>query len=158
MKKTAIAVATLLASLGLLQLLSGAGAGAATTPTRTVTDLTFTEGFCSDAGAHCKMIGKDPTAYGARLVFKIPLTVDATKIGYEEGECVYLTKKSQSDFCMYDLHLADGTIAVQGTLPYAEKKSGVIPVTGGTGAYLGAYGTLTFPGGSFDYQLHVVTP
>ena len=158
MKKTAIAVATLLASLGLLQLLSGAGAGAATTPTRAVTDLTFTEGFCSDPGAHCKMIGKDSTAYGTQLIFKIPLSVGTTKIGYEEGECVNLTKKSRSNFCTYDLHLADGTIAVQGTLPYTGDKSGTIPVTGGTGALLGAYGTLTFPGGSFDYQLHVVTP
>ena len=152
-----IGLATLLASFG-LQVLSGSGAGAAVTPTQVVTDLTYTEGLCSDAGARCKWIGKNPIAYGARLIFKIPLTVESTKIGYEEGECVNLTKKSGSYYCTYLLHLADGTVAVQGTLPLADKQ-GTIPVTGGTGAYLGAYGTLTYlDDGTFDYQLQVVTP
>ena len=153
-----VGLAMLLASLG-LQVLAGSGAGAAVTPTQVVTDLTYTEGLCSDAGARCKWIGNSLTAWGARLIFKIPLTVDGTKIGYEEGECVNLTKKSESAYCTYLLHLADGTVAVQGTLPWTLDEQGTIPVTGGTGAYLGAYGTLTYlDDDTFDYQLHVVTP
>ena len=70
---------------------------------------------------------------------------------------VNLTKKSESYYCTYLLHLAEGTVAVQGTLPYSGE-AGTIPVTGGTGAYLGAYGTLTLLDDSFDYQLHVMTP
>ena len=93
-----VGLAMLLASLG-LQVLAGSGAGAAVTPTQVVTDLTSTEGFCSDAGARCKWIGNSLTAWGARLIFKIPLTGDGTKIGYEEGECVNLTKKSESASC-----------------------------------------------------------
>lgn len=159
MKKTAIAIATLAASLGLFQLLSGSGAGAAPLPERTTTDLTFTEGFCGDPGSFCKKTGK-LGVFGTRLIFRIPLTIDGTKIGFEEGECVNLTKKSRSYFCTYIVHLADGTLAVQGTLSYdAAEGSGQIPVTGGTGAYLGAYGTLTFlDAGSTDYRLQVVTP
>jgi hypothetical protein len=151
-----VALAMVLVFIGPL---TGPGAGAASSPTQVVTDITFTEGFCGDPGSRCKVIGKNPIAYGARLIFKIPLTVEGTKIGYEEGECVNLPKKSQSYFCTYNLHLADGTVAVQGTLPSTFDRSGTIPVTGGTGAYLGAYGTLTYlDDGSSDYQLQVVTP
>ena len=158
MKKAAIAIATLVAALGLFQLLAGPDAGAAPLPGRTPTDLTFTEGVCGDPGSFCKTTGK-PVAFGTRLVFRIPLTTDGTKIGYEEGECVNLTKNSHSNYCTYNLHLADGTLALQGTLPYDTDAGGTIPVIGGTGAYLGAYGTLTFlDAGSFDYGLQVMTP
>jgi len=158
MKRIAIWIATLLASLALCQLLLGSRAGAAPSR-RTTTDITFTEGYCGDPGSFCKSTGK-PAAFGTRLIFKIPLTSNGTKIGFEEGECVNLTKKSRSNFCTYNLHVVDGTVALQGTLSYdAEQGPGTIPVTGGTGAYLGAYGTLTFlDAGSTDYRLQVVTP
>jgi len=164
MKKTTIAAAALLMSLGAWQLLlATTGAGAAVTAAPTTTDVTFTEGVCSDTGASCKVIGDQShrTAFGNRLIFTIPLSSDGATIGYEQGDCVYLQKATMSDFCAYDLHLATGSVSVQGTLPYVSDssvRSRRVPVTGGTGSYLGAYGTLRLIAGTFDYHLHVVTP
>ena len=152
-------VATLVASLGIWQLTANAGPGAAVAAS-TTTDITFTEGFCSDAGASCKVVGdrSDPIAFGNRLIFTIPISSGGTRVGYEQGDCVYLQKVSKSDYCMYNLRLPDGLVSVQGTLPYTSNKAGTIPITGGTRKYLGAYGTLQLIAGTFDYQLHIVTP
>lgn len=164
MRKTTTAAVALLVSLGAGQLLASQGAGAVVTAAAsTTTDITYTEGFCSDAGASCKVVGDQahPTAFGNRLVFTIPLSSSGTTIGYEQGDCVYLQKASTSDFCAYNLRLPNGSVSVQGTLPYISDKSEKarrIPVTGGTGSYLGAYGTLQLIAGTFDYQLHVATP
>jgi hypothetical protein len=158
MKRASIGVALLFGLLGSLQLLSAAGA--ASSPQRATTSITFKEGLCGDAGAHCKWTPKGSgESYGTRLLFKIPLSTRGTKIGYEEGECVFLNRASKSYFCVYDLHLADGTVSVQGTLPYSGDASGTIPVSGGTDAYLGAYGTLTLRVGyPARYTLEIVTP
>jgi len=161
MKKAMIALATVFLSLGAWQLLASGGASAVTM--QTTIDLTFTEGFCSDTGARCKVVGdqNDPFAFGNRLVFTIPISSGGTNIGYEQGECVYLQKASSSDYCSYDLHLSDGVVSVQGTLPTTSTKNertGKVPVTGGTRAYLGAYGTLQLIAGTFDYELKLVIP
>ena len=163
MKKATVAIATLLISLGAWQLFASAGAAVASRTRPTTIDLTFTEGFCSSTGAHCKVVGdqSDPFAFGNRLIFTIPISSDGTLIGYEQGDCVYLQKAISSDFCSYDLHLSDGVISVQGTLPTTstkDERTGKIPVTGGTRVYLGAYGTLQLIAGTFDYELHVVVP
>ena len=163
MRNALIGIATLAASLGLWVVASGGGAGAASTEPAVVTtvDITFTEGFCSDDGAHCKVIGDKahPQAFGNILVFTIPLTSGGAQIGVEEGQCTNLTKASRSNFCTYDLKLADGTVSVQGTLPYTNQRKGpAIPVTGGTRAYLGAYGSLRLIPKTFDYELHLVIP
>jgi hypothetical protein len=126
-----------------------------------VTSLRFTEGVCSDAGAHCKTIGDTahPFAFGSRIVFSIPLSSGGRTIGYEQGDCVYLHPASESYYCTYDLHLAGGVVSVQGTLPTTSSRDApAIPVTGGTRAYLGAYGTLRLIAGTFDYRLRVLTP
>jgi hypothetical protein len=162
MKKAAVGIAILCVTLGTWQLIASAGAGA-TTPAQsaaTTADITFREGFCSDAGAHCKVIGdqKDPSAYGNQLLFTIPLTQNGNRIGYEQGSCTYLQKTSASDFCAYNLHLPDGSVSVQGTLPISTVKSGTIPVTGGTRGYLDAGGTLQLLSGSFDYELRLTIP
>jgi hypothetical protein len=71
---------------------------------------------------------------------------------------VYLQKASKSDYFVYNLRLPDGWVSVEGTLPYTSDRTGTIPVTGGTRKYLGAYGTLRLIAGTFNYQLHIVTP
>ncbi|MDP9185274.1 MAG: hypothetical protein M3O29_06370 [Actinomycetota bacterium] len=163
MRKATIIIATLFASLGAWQMIASAGTRTVSPTTATTTDITFTEGFCSDAGAHCKVVGdkSDPLAFGNRLIFTIPLSSGGTRIGYEQGDCVYLQKTSKSDYCTYNLHLPNGSVSVQGTLPYISENSqmsGRVPITGGTRGYLGAYGTIQLIAGTFDYPLHIVTP
>ena len=163
MKKALIAIVALGASVGTWQLVASGGAGASTPPTSLATtlDITFKEGFCGDAGSSCKTIGdqQDLSAYGNTLIFTIPITSGGQEIGYEEGQCVYLKKRTDSDFCTYDLHLSDGIVSVQGTLPTSSRKAPAIPVTGGTRAYLGADGTLRLIAGTtFDYRLQLVIP
>ena len=141
---TSVSAATEEAETCLPRSTTGAGAASPTKAKKTTTsNLTFTEGFCSNAGAHCKVVGdhKDLNAFGNELIFTLPLSISRNRIGYEQGECVNLQEASRSDFCTYNLHLPDGSISVQGTLPLTSRSSGAIPITGGTRAYLGAYGT-----------------
>jgi hypothetical protein len=140
-------------------LMSG-GVGAAAPRTSTMADISFTEGLCGDSGAHCKSVraGKDPLGFGTRLIFTIPLYSEGATIGEEQGECVFLQKKSHLYFCTYNLLLAEGSVSVQGTLD-SSGKAGTIPVTGGIGGYEGAYGDLhEVEGFPAQYELHVVTP
>jgi hypothetical protein len=140
---------------------SAPGMGAA--QAATTTDITYDEGLCNDAGAHCKAlpVQGDALAFGARLIFSIPLSATGHQIGREVGECVNLTKASRKNYCTFNIRLAGGQVSVQGVLPYVGGVGGTIPVTGGTGAYEGAYGHLQLlktPSVPARYQLHVVTP
>jgi hypothetical protein len=142
-----------------LVLVASGGSGIATPQAPVITDISFDEGVCSDDGAHCKTVDGRSTTFGSRMIFTIPLK-DAgteTKIGYEQGECVFLHKKSNKYYCTYVVHLDGGGVSVQGTLPYSDPLVGKVPVTGGTGIYEGASGYLKMLKGFFArYRLHVV--
>lgn len=160
MKRTLAILGVLAVSMGAFGLLSSGGAGVAATRAATTTDITFREGLCGDAGAHCKPIkvGKDPLSYGNRLIFTIPLYHGTTVIGKEEGECVNLQRTSGSNYCTYNVTLQGGTVSVQGTLRYTADP-GTIPITGGIDAFAGAYGYIhEHKGFPATYTLHIVTP
>jgi hypothetical protein len=135
--------------------------GAAQAATST-TDITFKEGTCGQKGAHCKSIyRRNPTGFGARLIFSLPLSSAGDQAIREKGECTFLNKRSGQYFCTYNIRLAGGVVSVQGALPYTLNRSASIPVTGGTGVYEGAYGQLTLlknPNPPVRYQLHIITP
>jgi hypothetical protein len=128
----------------------------------TTTNVTFTEGTCNQVTAHCKNVySHDPTAFGARIIFSIPISSGGNRIGREKGECVFLNRRSQKYFCTYNIGLAAGRVSVQGPLPYDLGRSATIPITGGTGAYEGAYGYLKRRKSNnppVRYQLHIITP
>jgi hypothetical protein len=161
MRRTLTTLAVLAAVLGIMQVVPSAGAGTTAPAAATTTDIVFKEGFCQDTGAHCKVfdVGSRPNAFGTRVIFTIPLSSRGARIGYEQGECVILHKKSQLNYCTYNLNFDAGSVAVQGALPYTTQMSGTIPVTGGTGSYEGVYGHLTLIANTSDrYRLHLVTP
>ena len=129
----------------------------------TTSDITFTEGVCGQSGGHCRnhFVNGDPTGFGARIIFSLPISSSGSNIGREKGECVFLNKRSSQYFCTYNIRLAGGQVSVQGALPYVQNATASIPVTGGTGSYEGAYGHLTLlkiASGPVRYQLHIVTP
>jgi hypothetical protein len=161
MKRTIAMLAAVVVTVGVIQLVLAAGPGVAGTAAATTTDITFKEGYCSSPGASCKSIdaGGGAAGYGSSLVFTIPLSASGKKIGIEQGVCTNLQKKSQLNFCHYNLHFKGGWISVQGTLPLNSDTSRSIPITGGTGDYEGATGWLKIiKGSSFRYTVHIVTP
>ena len=162
MKRMFALVGTIAGVLLVATILTSGGAGAAATATKapSTTDITFKEGFCSSAGGHCKTIrvGKDPRGFGSRLIFTIPFYSAGTRIGYEQGDCVYLQKRSELYFCSYNLSFGTGSVSVQGSLS-ASGHVGTIPITGGTGGFEGAYGYLhELKGYPAFYRLHILTP
>jgi hypothetical protein len=161
MKRAIAVLAGLVITAGMVLLAMTAGPGVAGPAAAATTDITFKEGFCSSPGASCKSIdaGGGSSGYGSSLVFTIPLSSSGKKIGIEQGQCVNLQKKSQLNFCYYNLHFQGGWISVQGTLPLNSDTSRSIPITGGTGTYQGATGYLKIiKGSSFRYTAHIVTP
>jgi hypothetical protein len=128
----------------------------------TTTDITYKEGVCSSKGAACKSVkaGKSQFGFGSRLDFIIPISSGGSRIGRETGECVNLPPRTASTYCHYQIVLSGkGSITVQGVLPASSKKSGSIPITGGTRTFEGAYGTLSLRKGFPSiYDAHILTP
>jgi hypothetical protein len=89
---------------------------------------------------------------GDRFVFASTLRRDGAFAGRMEGDCLAVDAKFEGLQCTLTAVLADGTISMQGaalnkkipgaTTPAAE----VYAITGGTGAYVGATGTMTRSG------------
>lgn len=131
----------------------------------TTTDITFVEPTCGDPGTHCKTVnvkGGGQPPFGTRLLFSLPVRSAGAIVAREQGECFFLNPASAQLYCTYNLRFDNGTVSVQGPQPAGFGRAGTIPVTGGTGAYEGAYGHLTTlaqpASGQARYQLHVVTP
>jgi hypothetical protein len=115
-------------------------------------------GACGVAGGSSSD-RRDPTGFGARLIFSLLLSSAGNQATREKGECTFMNKRSGQYFCTYNIRLAGGIVSVQGVLPYNPGTQGTIPVTGGTGAFEGAYGHLTLlKSAQPTYQLHIVTP
>jgi allene oxide cyclase-like protein len=90
---------------------------------------------------------------GDRLVLSSTARRDGKVVGRTEAECVLQDKTYEAFSCVGNLLLADGKITFQGSqlnkaIPGAlpKPKSETYAVTGGTGAYAGAAGSLTLSG------------
>ncbi len=85
---------------------------------------------------------------GDRFVFASSLRRDGGLVGRMEGDCLAVDLRFQGLQCTLTAVLADGSITLQGAsltkhLPGATAPSeDVYAITGGTGAYLGAAGTM----------------
>lgn len=91
-------------------------------------------------------LGAPGDSPGDMFVFDQPLLNEARQtIGSNSGYCIR-TLPGQFSECQWTLTLADGTITVAGR--EAETGTSLIPIIGGTGAYLGVRGELaTTPNG-----------
>ena len=85
---------------------------------------------------------------GDRFVFASTLRATGKLVGRMEGDCLAVDLKFEGMQCTLTAVLADGSIALQGAsltkrIPGATVPSqDVYAITGGTGAYLGAAGTM----------------
>jgi Allene oxide cyclase barrel like domain len=85
---------------------------------------------------------------GDRFVFASSLRRDGGLVGRMEGDCLAVDLKFEGMQCTLTAVLADGSITLQGAsltkhIPGATAPSqDVYSITGGTGAYVGASGTM----------------
>ncbi|QSQ28115.1 dirigent protein [Pyxidicoccus parkwayensis] len=86
-------------------------------------------------------LGAPGDSPGDMFVFDQPLLNEARQpIGSNSGYCIR-TLPGQFSECQWTLTMANGTITVAGR--EAETGTSLIPIIGGTGAYVGARGVLT---------------
>ncbi len=87
-------------------------------------------------------IGKTGDSPGDQLTFhnRVYDQTDATVVGKDQGWCVRISPKNGSWECVYTTFLEGGQITVE--TPFYDTADSVGVVTGGTGTYVGASGSL----------------
>jgi allene oxide cyclase len=109
------------------------------------TTLTVIEHAVSD---HVKDVGKTGFGPGDLLTFHNPIydSTDTTQVGTDQGFCIRITKflsnKRGSWECEWTTFLESGASSITVESPYYDTGLGVGAITGGTGTYVGASGSL----------------
>ncbi len=87
-------------------------------------------------------VGKKGDSPGDLLTFhnKIYDEADATVVGKDQGSCIRISPIQGSWECVYTTFLEDGSITVE--TPFYDSVDSVGAITGGTGAYASASGSL----------------
>jgi hypothetical protein len=108
-------------------------------------------------------VGEAGDTIGDMLAFGNDLydAEDATVVGRDQGQC-FRSNPGMSWECVWTNILDDGSITVQGPF-YDDLRDVELAVTGGTGAYAGAGGTMTLhsrdeAGTLLDFVFHLSTP
>jgi allene oxide cyclase len=133
-KKLALVAAGLLVAGGgvIASFVASPAASAATT-------LTVVEHAVTDTVID---VGKAGDSTGDLLTFhnNIYDEADAAIVGSDQGSCIRISPKKGSWECLYTTFLEGGSITVE--TPFYDAKASVGAVTGGTGTYSGASGTI----------------
>jgi allene oxide cyclase len=101
----------------------------------------------------------DGDSTGDLLTFHNPVfdATDSTRVGRDQGECTRIVT-GRSFECTWITHLAGGSITVEG--PFFDTHNSVVAVTGGTGIYRNARGSMTLKsragGTEFDFIFHLI--
>lgn len=138
-KKLALGVVTaMVASVVVASFMLSSSATAATT-------LTVTEHAVND---HFTDVGKRGLGPGDLLTFRNPV-YDATntdRVGTDNGTCIRITKFKDNNMgsweCEWTTFLNGGADSITVETPYYDTGLGTGAITGGTGAYMGAGGSL----------------
>lgn len=138
-----ILMAVLAASLSMS--MSGCGSAEAAEPSTLTTIADARSGIATPID-----VGPTGDSPGDMFVFDQPLLNEAKEnIGSNSGFCVR-TLPGQFSECQWTLTMADGSITVAGR--EAETGTSMIPVIGGTGAYVGVSGVMvSTPNGDRTY-------
>jgi allene oxide cyclase len=83
---------------------------------------------------------------------------DAKKVGRDQGDCIRISPSGGSWECRFVTRLAGGSLTVEG--PFFDTRDSVMAVTGGTGVYRNARGTMTLKsrngGTEFDFIFNLI--
>jgi hypothetical protein len=115
------------------------------TPATAATTLTVIEHAQSD---HVTDVGKTGLGPGDLLTFHNPVydSTDTTQVGTDQGFCIRMTKfldnKKGSWECEWTTFLDSGASSITVETPFLDTGLGVGAITGGTGTYVGASGSL----------------
>jgi allene oxide cyclase len=139
-RKLAFVIAGLLVTggVGIASFVASSSATAATT-------LTVIEHAVTD---HVTDVGKTGLGPGDLLTFHNPIydSTDTTVVGSDQGSCVRITKfrenKKGSWECEWTTFLNNGADSITVETPFYDTGLGDGAITGGTGAYVGASGSL----------------
>ena len=87
-------------------------------------------------------LGRKGDSRGDLLTFANPVfdSADKLQVGSDQGFCIRVATGASWEF-FWTLMLKDGQITVEG--PFRDAGDSTLTVTGGTGAYLGARGSMT---------------
>jgi hypothetical protein len=139
-RKIAVVVAGLLVAggAGIASIVASSSATAATT-------LMVIEHAVTD---HVTDVGKHGLGPGDLLTFHNPIfdSTDTTQVGTDQGSCIRITKfrdnKKGSWECEWTTFLNNGSDSITVETPFYDTGLGLGAITGGTGVYVGASGSL----------------
>lgn len=137
-KLALLTAAALVASVVVAGFVMSTSATAATT-------LTVIEHAVND---HVTDVGKTGLGPGDLLTFHNPIydSTDTTQVGTDQGSCIRITKflsnKKGSWECEWTTFLESGASSITVESPFYDTGLGVGAITGGTGTYVGASGSL----------------
>jgi hypothetical protein len=115
------------------------------TPATAATTLTVIEHAESE---HFTDVGKTGVSPGDSFTFHNPIydSTDTTQVGTNQGSCVRITKvlsnKRGSWECEWTTFLESGASSITVETPYYDTGLGTGAITGGTGTFVGAGGSL----------------
>lgn len=89
-------------------------------------------------------LGKPGYSRGDLSTFhnKIYDEADATRVGSDQGTCTVISTKQHSWECVFTVFVEGGNSSITVETPFYDFKNSVGAVTGGTGTYSGASGTI----------------
>jgi Allene oxide cyclase len=97
---------------------------------------------------------------GDLLTFHNPVfdAADAMRVGSDQGDCIRISPKQGTWECRWVTWLAGGSITVEG--PFFDTHDSVVAVTGGTGVYRNARGSMVLKsrsgGTEFDFIFNLL--
>jgi hypothetical protein len=129
-RKAAVAIGGVVAVVGALMWFVPAGAA---------TSVTVVERALTDRVID---IGKPGDSSGDLLTFhnKVFDATDTNQVGKDQGTCVRIAPKHGTWECSWTTDLGDGLITVEGQ--FSDTEDTVLTITGGTGAYSSAGGSM----------------
>ncbi|WP_027482932.1 allene oxide cyclase barrel-like domain-containing protein [Deinococcus pimensis] len=132
--------------LGLIGATSTSLAGGAGAPSRATSSQTLTFDVVTSP-FHLVDVGDKGVSVGDQTVFDDLLFKNGKRVGFDSGACT-VTRVAMNErdpfrvSCVATYALPGGTIAAQGVMTNNPTK--VLAIVGGTGAYEGAHGQITF--------------
>jgi allene oxide cyclase len=105
-------------------------------------------------------VGKKGDSTGDILTFHNNLydETDTTKAGTLQGQCVRESPRAGTWECWWTMSLADGQVTVEG--PFSDTSNTVFAVTGGTGLYENARGSMSVKaingGAEYEQTFHLI--
>jgi Allene oxide cyclase len=97
---------------------------------------------------------------GDLLTFHNPIfdASDSARVGRDQGDCIRISPQNGTWECRWVTRLAGGSITVEG--PFFDTHDSALAVTGGTGAYRNARGSMTLKsragGTEFDFIFNLI--